>query len=67
MGLIDKVTLRSIISMLSISSLIFLIIYIVIRSDIEIKIGGVIDISQIITAFLTIISVVLGWLFGRSK
>lgn len=67
MGFIDRVTLRGIISIASVFSLIFIVVYIVITSANDIRITGSIDIGQIITVFLTLIGVVIGWLFGREQ
>lgn len=65
MRILDKITLRSIIALSAIYTLIAIVIYILLRSDIAINISGSIDISQIVTVFLTLVSVVIGWLFGR--
>lgn len=67
MGFIDRVTLRSIIAIASIFSLIAIVLYIVLTSARDIKITGSIDVAQIITTFLALIGVVLGWLFGREQ
>jgi len=64
---IDKVTLRSIVAIIAISSLVSIVMYFVLRSDARVSITGSIDISQLFTAFLTLIGVVLGWLFGRQE
>jgi len=66
-GIIDKFTLRSIIAMVAVSSLVGIVIYFVIKSDARVSVTGSIDISQLFTAFLTLIGVVLGWLFGRQE
>lgn len=65
MRILDKITLRSIIALSAIYTLIAIVIYILLRSDIAINILGSIDVSQMITVFLTLVSVVIGWLFGR--
>jgi len=65
--LASKASLRAIIAVLSLVSLIAIVFYIIIRSDIRITVTGSIDVAQVITAFLSIIAVVIGWLFGSKS
>jgi len=64
-GLVDKITLRSIVAIIAISTLVFIVLYLFIRSDIRVTVSGTLDIAQVLTTFLTLIGVVMGWLFGR--
>lgn len=66
-SIVSKADLRSIVSLLAITTLIGLVIYVVIRSDMRITVSGTVDIANLFTVFLTIISVIIGWLFGRRE
>lgn len=62
-----KITLRAYVVILSLTSFIITVLYIIFKSDIKIEITGSIDINALITAFVALISVIMGWLFGRSR
>jgi hypothetical protein len=62
---VRKITLRAYVVFLAFTSFIYIVLYIVSRSRIEISVSGSIDVSVLVTAFITVISVLMGWLFGR--
>jgi hypothetical protein len=39
----------------------------VLKSNVEITVSGSIDVNVLFTAFITVISVIMGWLFGRQE
>lgn len=63
----SKITLRAYVVFTSISVFLAIVVYIVLRSSIDMRISGSLDVNQIFTAFITLISVILGWLFGRRQ
>jgi len=64
---LGKATLRAYVAVLTITSLVAIVLYIIFRADVRVGFQGSIDIGQLMTAFITIISVVIGWLFGRQQ
>jgi hypothetical protein len=65
--IISKASLRAVIALSAFFSLLAMVIYIVIISVKDVKIGGSIDAMQLFTAFMTIIGLIIGWLFGRQE
>jgi len=63
--IISKASLRAVIAISAFFALLAMVIYIVIVSVKDIKLSGNIDAAQLVTAFLTVIGLVIGWLFGR--
>ena len=64
---IRKITLRAYVVFLAFTSFIAVVLYIVFRSRIEITVSGSIDVNVLFTAFISLISVIMGWLFGRHE
>jgi lipopolysaccharide export LptBFGC system permease protein LptF len=65
--IISKASLRAVIALSAFFALLAMVIYIVIISVKDVKLSGSIDAMQLVTAFLTIIGLVIGWLFGRQE
>jgi len=64
-GVLQKASLRSYAVFLFLTLFAALIVYIVLRADVELKISGSIDASSLLTVLVSIVMVVVGWLFGR--
>lgn len=62
-----KITLRAFVVFLAFTSFIAIISYMVLKSNVEITVSGSIDVNVLFTAFITVISVIMGWLFGRQE
>lgn len=67
MSVISKADLRTGVALISILSLVGIIVYIIVRSEIRIVISDSVNVNNIVSVFLTLISVVVGWLFGRRE
>jgi len=61
----SKITLRAYIVFTAFTSFVFSVVYIILMSDIDIKVRGEIDVAMLLAAFISLISVVIGWLFGK--
>jgi hypothetical protein len=62
---IRKITLRAYVVFLAFTSFIAIVLYIMLRSRVDLTISGNLDVNIILTAFISLISVIMGWLFGR--
>jgi hypothetical protein len=62
-----KITLRAYVVFLAFTSFVAVILYIVFKSRIDLTISGNLGVNIILTAFISLISVIMGWLFGRSE
>ncbi len=65
--IISKASLRAVIVLSAFTSLIAMIIYIIAVSSKDVRLRGDIDAAQLITAFLTLVGIAIGWLFGRQR
>jgi hypothetical protein len=64
---ISKITLRAYVVFLAFTSFIVIVLYIILKSRIDLTISGNLDVNIILTAFISLISVIMGWLFGRQE
>jgi len=62
---LSKVTLKAYVVFLAFTSFIFAVLYIILNSEIDFKVVGEIDMSMMLTAFISLISVIVGYLFGK--
>jgi hypothetical protein len=65
--ILGKANLRAIVILGSVLTLWTMILYVLFKASPEIKISGTINIDVLIGAFISIISTVMGYLFGVEK
>lgn len=63
--IINKATLRAFVIVGSFTILWSIILFIIVKSSVNISVTGTIDLSMLFGAFVSIISFALGYLFGK--
>lgn len=67
MTVLDKITLRAYAFFVIVSLFVFVVVYVVINSEVGLRISGEVDASLLLIALISIVNLVMGWLFGRRR